>query len=125
MAIWQIIIVAMLISLSSIAKAIQDKLSFHFSTSVFKNVKNPQYWNPAISHRNKWKNGNKINGEKFLGSSTILVGLTDAWHLFGFIRNFLIVNTLPIITLNPWFLLSYPVYIIVFHVFFTWIFKKN
>ena len=33
------------------------------------------------SWRNKWKNGNKSEGEKFPFSSTILVFLTDRWHL--------------------------------------------
>tara|TARA_R110000868_G_scaffold247696_1_gene504076 strand:- start:118 stop:435 length:318 start_codon:yes stop_codon:yes gene_type:complete len=32
------------------------------------------------SWRNKWKNGDKRQGEKFPFSSTILVFLTDRWH---------------------------------------------
>ena len=77
-AIWQIILVAVLLVISSLAKAIQDKLQFHFDKSVFSKVKNKQYWNPAISHRNKWKNRDSRQGEKFFMSSTLLVGLTDA-----------------------------------------------
>ena len=31
--------------------------------------------------RNKWKNGIKIQGEKFPFSSTLFVFLTDRWHM--------------------------------------------
>jgi len=61
--------------------AIMDKLQFHFATSVFAD-KNPLFWNPAESWKNKWKNGDKAQGEKFILSSTVLVSFTDAWHLF-------------------------------------------
>jgi len=43
--------------------------------------KTEQYWNPAISWRNKWRAGDPAKGEKFPLSSTALVSLTDAWHL--------------------------------------------
>ena len=36
---------------------------------------------------NKWKNGDPKQGERFLGSSTIFVGLTDAWHLSKLFHN--------------------------------------
>jgi hypothetical protein len=123
--IWQIVVVAILFAISAIAKSIQDKLQFHFKNSVFKNVKNPQYWNPAISHKNKWKNGDKAQGEKFFLSSTILVFLTDSWHLFGLIRDFSITLTITIITLNPYYLLIYPIYRGIFHILFTYLLNKK
>tara|TARA_R110000787_G_scaffold20623_5_gene61412 strand:- start:1630 stop:1971 length:342 start_codon:yes stop_codon:yes gene_type:complete len=39
------------------------------------------------SWRNKWKDGNKANGEEFPFSSTALVFLTDNWHFFNGIRS--------------------------------------
>ena len=59
-----------------------DKLQFHYDKSIFKNFKNQQFWDGRISWKNKWKNGDKEQGEKFPGSSTFFVFTTDAWHLF-------------------------------------------
>lgn len=53
-----------LIFISSFLKAYMDYLQFTYIDS----------W------RNKWKNGNKSEGEKFPFSSTILVMFTDRWH---------------------------------------------
>lgn len=44
---------------------------------------NPIFWHKHKSSANKWKNGDKKQGEKFWLSSTFLVAQTDAWHLFG------------------------------------------
>lgn len=123
--IWQIIVICLLITISSIAKSVQDKLQFHFDKSVFSKAKNPQFWNPVLSWKNKYKNGDKKQGEKFLGSSTIFVSLTDGWHLFGLIRNLSIISIIPIATLNPWWLISYVTYFLIFHIFFTYVFQKN
>lgn len=35
-------------------------------------IQNDEYWNPRISYRNKWKNGDFRQGEKFFLSSTVL-----------------------------------------------------
>jgi len=75
------ITIGVLLFISSVANGIMDKLMFHYAISIFKNL-NPSFWNPLVSWKNKWKNGNKSEGERFLGSSTIFVNLTDAWHLF-------------------------------------------
>lgn len=45
------------------------------------------YWNPDISWRNKYKNGDPEQGEAFWGSSTVFVGVTDGYHLTNCIRN--------------------------------------
>jgi hypothetical protein len=58
-----------------------DTLVFSFPSSKFKNL---HAWNPVVSWRNKWKNGDPRQGERFLGSSTVFVFLTDAWHLSQF-----------------------------------------
>ena len=71
-----------LILVSAVGKSVMDKLQFHYSKSIFSKFKNQQFWNPEISWKNKWKNGNKLQGESFFLSSTVLVFTTDAWHLF-------------------------------------------
>ena len=123
--IWQIIVICILLFISALAKAIQDKLQFHFEKSVFMSVKNPQYWNPVISWKNKYKNYDKTRGERFLGSSTIFVSLLDGWHLFGLIRDFSVIICFTIVTLNPYYLLIYPLYRLVFHIFFTFVLTKK
>jgi len=38
------------------------------------------WMNKNQSWKNKWKNGDKEQGERFFLSSTVLVGFTDLWH---------------------------------------------
>jgi hypothetical protein len=40
-----------------------------------------KYWDNRMAWRNKWANGNPLNGPRFLGSNTFLVYLMDGWHL--------------------------------------------
>jgi len=77
-----IVVGYILVIISCIAKAVMDKLQFHYDRSIFKDFKNQQFWNPGISWKNKWKNGDKSQREAFFLSSTLLVFTTDAWHLF-------------------------------------------
>jgi len=65
--------------LAGIAMSIMWTLQFHFSTSVFKDFTG---WDPAKTCNNKYKNGDKNQGTKFLFSTTLLVFLTDPFHLF-------------------------------------------
>jgi hypothetical protein len=58
----------------------QRSLAVRFGWSYY-------FWNPTISWRNKWKNGNKEDGEDYWGSSTFFVWRTDGWHLCKFLRN--------------------------------------
>ena len=53
------------------------------------------------------------------------VFLSDAWHLFGLIRDFSVIICFTIITLNPYYLLIYPLYRLVFHIFFTFVLTKK
>ncbi len=94
---------------------------------------NPLFWHKNKSWQNKWKNGDKSQGEKFFGSSRWFVMLTDAWHLFGvlfrttFAKAYICVGLL--ISINIWYAFaSLGVYIIfatTFHIFYTYkIFRK-
>ena len=77
-----VILCLALIAIASAANAVMDTLSFRFSQSVFASATNARNWlDPQTSWRNKWKNGDPVQGEAFLFSSTALVALTDAWHL--------------------------------------------
>jgi hypothetical protein len=93
----------LLIIFSGVSEAIMDKLNFHFEKSIFSNEKYKQiFWNPIESWKNKWKEDLKT--ERFLGSSTIFVFTTDAWHLFKFFRNtslFIGLGLLGFISYNP------------------------
>ena len=71
-------------------EAIMDTLQFHYSYSIFYCFRNKRFWDPTLSWRNKYKNGDPSEGAKFPGSTTIFVGLTDAWHLFKLLRNLFI-----------------------------------
>lgn len=93
-----------LVILAGITKAVIDTLAHHYSTSIFRKL-DWKYWNPLVSCNNKYKNKRKIEGEKFLGSTTVFMFLTDAWHLFQFFfLNLMIISIFvyePII--NIWF----------------------
>ena len=113
------LIVGLLIFVAALSKAIQDKIQFHFHKSIFKNL--GTFWNPEESWKRKYKNNDPNQGELFLGSTTIFVSLTDAWHLFGLIRNFSLVLSISIASNNFWFLIGYILFTSTFHLFFTYI----
>jgi hypothetical protein len=116
-----------LIILSGVAEAIMDTLQFHYDNSIFKKFKNQRFWYPGFSWMNKWKDGDPKNGERFLGSSTIFVALTDAWHLFKFIHTqtlflglfFLAISNLTLLEAIIYFLIAR----ISFGIFFSLVYK--
>lgn len=70
-----------LIAVAAILNGVMDVLANHFKESIFSRFR-WYWWNPTMSWENKWRRGRKENGERFPGSSTVFVWLTDAWHLF-------------------------------------------
>jgi len=87
-----------LIILASISEAIMDKIQFHYDKSIFSNDKYKQtFWDPTKSWVNKWKDSS-AKDERFLGSSSIFVFTTDAWHLFKFFRNTFLFIGLPLLS---------------------------
>lgn len=42
---------------------------------------NDQFWNPAVSWTNKYKNHDPKQGPKFFGSTNLFVYTTDAYHM--------------------------------------------
>ena len=71
-------------------EAVMDKIQFHYDGSIFRNYKNQLFWDPKLSWRNKYKNGDPLLGEKFFLSKSLFVGFTDAWHMFKLFRTFFI-----------------------------------
>ena len=75
----------MLIFIGGICNAICDILASEalFNASIYSDVAyNPKFWDFRVSWTNKYKNGDPKQGSKFFGSTTFLVFLTDAWHLY-------------------------------------------
>lgn len=70
-----------LLIIGGFMKACRDVSDKFYSTSVFSGL-DSQYFNPALSWKNKysWKN-QKITGEKFPLSTTVFVFVTDFGHL--------------------------------------------
>lgn len=71
--------------LAGMSNGLMDALHFHEAWKCFDNA---AFWNPETSWKNKWAmsaEGVPIVGkERFWGSSTFLVALTDGWHLSKF-----------------------------------------
>lgn len=117
------------IALCGVFKAVSDLLAFSYSRSIFVRFGNRQFWDHSISYRNKWKNGEKEQGEKFFLSSTLLAALTDGWHLSEMFRH---VFTVAAVISYGYFgqLFSYwldaiiflALYSGTFHIFYTYIF---
>ena len=89
---------------------------------------NPLFWHKNKSWQNKWKNGDKAQGERFFGSSRWFVLFTDAWHLFGvlfrafYAKVYICIGLL--ISINIWYtfgvLVAYVIFASTFHIFHTY-----
>jgi hypothetical protein len=112
------------VAASSIAEAIMDKVQFHYEKSIFSTDKyNQLFWNPIESWKNKWKEDLKT--EKFVGSSSIFVFTTDAWHLFKFFRNTFLFIGLPLLSFGSMnIILAAIIARVVYGIFFTLFFDK-
>lgn len=120
-----------LIFLSGLFESVMDTLQFHYDVSIFKKLINQRYWYPVFSWMNKWKNGDPKQGERFLGSSTIFVGLTDAWHTFKLLHNLTIFLGLFFIAISQatilWMIFYYIIARIIFGLSFSlffWLWTK-
>jgi hypothetical protein len=123
---------AILLIIAGIFNACMDVLRFKFNASIFSSWKNQQWINPAISSQNKWKYIDGVwSGEKFWGSSTVLVWTTDFWHFCKFLMLICIMFALvfyhPLINWWTDFLIFYCSFTILFEIFYSKIFilKKS
>jgi hypothetical protein len=71
-----------LVFLAGASKGFNETLMFHWKAfrHRFPNA-NPNWYNPDISWKNKYKNGDPDAGARFPLSTSFLVGLTDQYHL--------------------------------------------
>lgn len=76
---------------------VSQDLLFHYNEfeNTFPNT-NPQFWDPEISWVNKYKNGDPLQGARFPGSTTILVGTTDGYHAMLSSRDIMIVTSIAL-----------------------------
>ena len=92
------ILTLILIALFFVFKAFADTLNFHWSTSIFFNIKNANIksWFDPNSWKFMYKDSDPTKGEKFWGSSRWFAFLTSGWHFFSLfqILSFLLSLTL-------------------------------
>lgn len=89
----------LLIGIGGFSDALIDTILFHYDISIFRNNRFNQYFfDNRISWRNKYKNRDEHQGSKFIGSTTIFVMFTDAFHLFKFIRKICIFISVALIS---------------------------
>jgi len=72
---------ALFFMLAAICNALMDTLQFHWYKFRWNNDVNPQFWNPAISWKNKYIDNNPKNGLKYKGVLGFLNNFLDAWHI--------------------------------------------
>ena len=117
------------VAISGAAEALMDTLQFHYDRSFFIRLENQTFWRPDLSWKNKWKDGDPQLGERFLGSSTLFVGLTDGWHLFKLVHNLFLFIGLLMISISLYLPLhiaiSFVVARVIFGVAFTLVFKYS
>lgn len=79
-----LIIALSLIVFSGGCNGLHETLHYHYQSfqGWFPSA-DAQYWNPAESWTNKYKNGDPDQGPRFFLSTTVLVAFTDAKHLLG------------------------------------------
>lgn len=107
-------ITLLLILFAGIFNGLMDRISFHYYT--IPKSWNENYWNPQKSWKNKWKNGDHKQGEKFLFSSTFLVASTDGWHALKMLMLLILTLSLTInieYQLTKFWLLDYALIFII------------
>ena len=124
---WWISIV--LLIFAGICNSFMDALKTRYLKSIFQTWKNQMWVNPAYSWPNKWKNGLKENGERFPGSSTVFVWVTDLWHLAKMLM--LVSIMFAVVLYDPivawwidWFIL-YCSFTIPFEIFYSKVLIKS
>lgn len=86
-----------LLFLAGSAKGFNETLQFnwHGFNSVFPKA-NPQWFWPSYSFKNKYKDGDPAKGARFPLSTSLLVMVTDQYHLNNFIQRAAITSAIVI-----------------------------
>ena len=118
------IFIVVTIFIFGISKAICDVSECCFNNSKLAKL-NPLFWDKHKSWKNKWKGGVAANGEKFFGSSTFLVWITDAWHLFNMLSylSLFIAGYLTATYLDKWYLaiIPFPFGLVIFELIYKYL----
>lgn len=124
----------LLVALAAICNAVMDVISFHYKQSIFTKY-NPQWWNPAISWKNKyidWDNDVRMEKVIYIGNLFSIkypTFLTDAWHFFKSLMivllGFAIVLYVPVVNIYVDIILVGLAWNLIFNVFYNKIFKKH
>lgn len=91
------ILTGSLVLVSGSAKGFNETLQFNYK--IFEKTfpgANKQWFDPKVSWRNKYKDGNPDNGPKSFLSTTVLVMFTDQYHLNNFIHKTALMSALVI-----------------------------
>jgi hypothetical protein len=121
---WWISIILMV--LAGVFNACMDVLKVRYKLSIFRDMKAQQWINPGLSWTNKWKPTTKIGD---LIMSTVLVWVTDLWHLVKMLM--LMCISLAIVFYSPLFkwywdlLIMYFAFTGTFELFFSRILIKK
>ena len=110
--------------LAAICNAVMDTLAHHFAASIFTKW-SWNFWDPRLSWGNK-----RYDDDKWYGwvNNTILVWVTDGWHLFQMLmKTFIVLSIIfyqPIVTWY-WDVLIFTVtWGIIFEIFYKYLLKK-
>lgn len=123
-----VVVGIILVGLAGFFKAVMDKLQFHWHRSIFYRDRmrfNPLFWNPQLSWENKYELGSSYKVEKFKFSTTLLVFLTDAWHLAQMSTYLLIFIGLPMLSFASDSLLELVIAIFIARVVFGIVFELS
>jgi len=91
-----------LVFMAGASKGFNETLMFHWDAvhQRFPNA-NPNWYNPEVSWKNKYRDGDPTNGAKFPLSTTMLVATTDQYHLNNFINKTAWISTIMIKMSEP------------------------
>lgn len=103
----QITTIIILIVLSAAFNALCDVLTFQFRDSIFMQRVLPYKWqvwlNPQTGAKNMYKHGDVNKGERFTGSTTVFLWLTNGYHFTQFWSITLFEFALCLaVTWSPW-----------------------
>ena len=94
------ILIIVLIIISGLCRGLREVIQFRYNNfkQVFPKI-NDLWWNPQISWKNKYEDGDPTKGEKFLFSTTLFVFVTDAFHFLAFLEHLFIFTVIGLILL--------------------------
>jgi len=96
------VITGSLVFIAGASKGFNETLMFHWDAFHQKFPHANQNWyNPELSWKNKYKDGDPSKGAKFPLSTTMLVATTDQYHLNNFINKTAWVSTIMIKMSEP------------------------